>query len=278
MRDFLYLQNLVLQAPHGQALGNAVAVAVHQHILDAQIAVLLRCVDVVGVGLPCFILDFALHQVAVRRGQVRFVSIQAHQSQVGHGDFHHPADIGAFLQERRSPLGINQQVVGVECLDLDDVAPLDALETARVQLDRLAHFIHHHIGADVLNLCAFFLHQQGQHLIGRALEWQAHNVLFLLLAPHDSAVLHGQGVFERGVEDQKAVVLLIKDVVAGIGCLFGALYIRGARRLKADGLVGAGEDFEQGGENPLHRVIHVAGDDLRPVFLLVAVGLTVILT
>ncbi len=82
-----------------------------------------------------------------------------------------------------------------------------------------------------------------------------------------------KGVLEKGVEDQKAIILLGEHVVHHIGLLLRLFLIVGADRLERDNLVAAGEDLHQLGHDPLDHIRDIGGDDRAAVGDLIPIGL-----
>ena len=81
--------------------------------------------------------------------------------------------------------------------------------------------------------------------------------LNVFVVPLHAARLHQQRIFCRCVEDQKAVVLLVENMIASVGRLLGAGLIFRPDRIENHGLVGAGEHFNEVGQHALHGVENV---------------------
>ena len=170
----------------------------------------------------------------------------------------------------------NVQLIGGDVHDSDLAALFDGLDPhKRIALRRLhAHrgVLRHHFG---VGLCLFLR----QHLSLRVRR-QKHSELhfvnvtiglevrrgLLIPKPFDAASLEHEPILGGGVEDQEAVVLLVEDMIAGVGCLLCALHIFRADRIKDHCLIGAGEHLHQIRQHPLHCVEHIRRHHLAAAF------------
>ena len=283
MIGFLIGEDAAFQSVDQAAFCNAVAVIVHQHIFNAQIArgeaVILGIDVVVFVGVAAIragqavFFGVAFAEYVLRCAQITRVYLEPHLLEFGQRDRHHTRHIGAVVQERRSPSTLDDELLRRERLDVHLL---------------LFHLLRHlgveqrnhraHDRRSRLNLVSLLL-QHRQYFSRSALHFLHIPHCLRYGAPHHGAVLRNQRIFECRVQREKAVVLLVEHVVArirGLGC---ALHILGGHRLKRNGLIGGREHVEQLGQDPLHGVLHLRGDDLRPaVQLFIAwVWLSVIL-
>ena len=202
--------------------------------------------------------------------------VKAHLPDIRECHRHDAGHVAALIQQRGCVRARHQKLLRGERLDVD------------AALLHLCANLHRHHGrghavraGDVpladdfgLALLLFQLIQsENQFFDGRDVEGDRLGIGFFLPAPHAGAVLLHQSVMESVVKDEKAVVLLVENVVAGVRDLLGALHVFCRHGLEAHRLVTASERPQQGWEHPLHGVLHVARDDGRLALNLVPVWL-----
>ena len=238
---FLIGEDSAFQAVDQAALCNAVAVIVHQHIFDAQItrgeAVILGIDVVVFVRVAAIragqavFLGVAFAEYVLRCAQITGIYLEPHLLEFRQRDRHHPCDIGAVVQERRSPPALDNELLRRERLD---VHPLLFHILRHLGVEQRNHSAHdRRSGLNLVTL--LFQHRQ---------DFSRSTLHFLHIAdsladraPHHSAVLRNQRILECRVQREKAVVLLVEHVVArirGLGC---TLHIFLRDRLKRHRLV-----------------------------------------
>ena len=100
-----------------------------------------------------------------------------------------------------------------------------------------------------------------------------HSVVPVIL---DDAVLARQGVLERRVKLQEAVVVFVENVVDVIRGLSSGFHVLGVRRHELNRVVGRRKNTHQRRHDGLHCVAHVHADHLAAAILLVAKRLAAI--
>ena len=109
------------------------------------------------------------------------------------------------------------------------------------------------------------------HFIDIRIAREGRHLLFLVVPLHAAGLEH-QPILDGGVEDHETVVLLVENIVAGIGNLFRAFLVLRPDRLEDDGFVAAGEDFHQIRKHAFHGIENIRSDDRAAALFFVAVG------
>ena len=238
---FLVRENATFQAVDQAAFCNAVAVIVHQHIFNAQIArgeaVILRINVVVFVGVAAIragqavFFGVAFAEYVLRSPEVAHRHLKAHLLEFGQRDRHHPRHIGAVVQQRRSPATLDNELLRRERLDVH----LLLFHILRhLGVEQRNHSAHDRRSR--LNLVSLLL-QHRQDFGRSALHFLHIPDSLGDRAPHHGAVLRNQRIFESRVQREEPVVLLVEHVVAHIRGLGRALHIFLRDRLKRNRLI-----------------------------------------
>ena len=238
---FLIGEDATFQAVDQTAFCNAVAVIVHQHIFNAQIAcseaVILGIDVVVFVGVAAIragqavFFGVAFAEYVLRCAQITGIYLEPHLLEFRQRDRHHTRHIGAVVQQRRSPATLDDELLRRERLDVHLLLFHLLRHLGVEQRNHSAH--DRRSGLNLVTL--LFQHRQ---------DFSRSTLHFLHIAdslrhgaPHHSAVLQNQSVFECRVQREKPVVLLVEHVVARIRGLGGTLHIFLRDRLKRHRLV-----------------------------------------